>query len=123
MELRRAPADNRPSMPQDLAPLLDRIRMLADQQPSASPDRLLEQMEHTLTDGYALALSLESDALRLEKEIDAVVRAGGEGDGARLNRLAEERAAKEREARSLRAHLTSLRVRREAVRAATLAPG
>jgi hypothetical protein len=78
-------------------------------------------MEHTLTDGYALALALEGEGIRLEKEIGAAAGASGAVDGKRLQGLAERRAATEQELRSLRAHLAALRLRTETVRAAALA--
>jgi type II secretory pathway component PulF len=122
MEIAAAVSDNPVAMSTDLAPLLDRIRLLAEE-PLDSPERLLERMEHTLTDGYALALALEGESIRIEKEIDATVlriKAGEASSG--LDALGERLASNERELRALRAHLASLRIRAEGVRAASLAP-
>jgi hypothetical protein len=47
----------------------------------------LERIERTLTDGYAHALSLEGEQLRLERRIAQVARMHGD-DGARLGELA-----------------------------------
>jgi hypothetical protein len=123
MELLLPPADNRCALPNDLAPLLDRIRLLADRLPDGSPDRLLEELEHTLTDGYALALSLEGESMRIEKEIGATLAAanGTAEETERLDALTTRLAATNREVGALRAHLASLRIRTESVRAAALA--
>jgi hypothetical protein len=56
-------------MGRDLASLLDRIRLLLEQD-SADPSVLiLTELENTLTDGYAVALELEGERLRLERRI------------------------------------------------------
>src|SRR6187402_822810 len=53
----------------DLAPLLERISRLLKNR-SADPGKpLVTEMEDTLTDGYARALQLESERLRLERRI------------------------------------------------------
>jgi hypothetical protein len=118
MEIGAARSDNRVAVSADLAPLLDRIRLLAEEPLDAPAERLLDRMEHTLTDGYALALALEGQSLRIEKEIAvtlARVKDGGASTG--LEALADRLAATERDLRSLRAHLASLRIRTETVRA------
>jgi hypothetical protein len=78
-------------------------------------------MEHTLTDGYALALALEGERIRIEKEIGAAAAASDAADIAQLGSLAERLAATDRELQSLRADLAVLRERTEVVRAAALA--
>jgi hypothetical protein len=76
-------------------------------------------MEHTLTDGYAHALALEGESLRIEREIDAAVARIKQGDEpARIDHLAQRLAATERQLRSLRLQLDSLRLRTEDVRGA-----
>jgi hypothetical protein len=55
------------SMTDDLPNLLDRIQALVEGRDHDEPERLLERLEHTLTDGYALALALEGERLRLER--------------------------------------------------------
>jgi ABC-type phosphate transport system auxiliary subunit len=53
----------------DLAPLLERITTLLKNR-SADPGKpLVTEMEDTLTDGYARALELEVERLRLERRI------------------------------------------------------
>lgn len=56
-------------MGHDLSALLQRIRSQLDVR-GADPARpVLTEMEHTLTDGYARALELEAERLRLERRI------------------------------------------------------
>jgi hypothetical protein len=50
-----------------LAPLLERIRKQLEVR--AADPVVLTEMEHTLTDGYARALQLEAERLRLERRI------------------------------------------------------
>jgi len=58
----------------DLAPLLERITSLLKNR-SADPGKpLVTEMEDTLTDGYARALELESERLRLERRIGQLAR-------------------------------------------------
>jgi hypothetical protein len=55
-------------MGDDLSILFDRIHVLLDHEEngSASPT---DEVEHTLTDGYARALALEAEGMRLEDRI------------------------------------------------------
>ncbi len=53
----------------DLVHLLDRIRRLLDARMGDPGQPLLTEMEHTLTDGYARALALESEVWRIEKRM------------------------------------------------------
>jgi hypothetical protein len=55
-------------MGRELASLLDRIRLLLEQDADPSVP-ILTELEHTLTDGYAVALELEGDRMRLERRI------------------------------------------------------
>ena len=48
--------------------LCDRIRLLVDRRPTAPPD----DVEHTLTDGYAHALALEGERLRAQERMRAL---------------------------------------------------
>ena len=58
----------------DLAPLLERISRLLKNR-SADPGKpLVTEMEDTLTDGYARALQLEAERLRLERRIGELAR-------------------------------------------------
>jgi hypothetical protein len=53
----------------DLPSLLLEIQGLVDGHADDPPERLLERVEHTLTDGYAQALALEGEQLRLERDL------------------------------------------------------
>jgi uncharacterized membrane protein YccC len=57
--------------------LLDRIQTIM-----SSQTRDLDQIERTLTDGYAEALSLEAEKWRLERQIVQVTQGIGRGDTA-----------------------------------------
>src|ERR1700752_470570 len=56
-------------MHRDLASLLDRIRLLLEQAPADPAVPILTELENTLTDGYAVALELEGERLRLVRQI------------------------------------------------------
>ena len=91
--------------------LLDDIRALMD----APRDGDRARVERTLTDGYAHALVLETERLRIEREIDEVTaRLGaGEGDGlvGELSALSQKLGGTERALAELRFLLASLRDR------------
>jgi hypothetical protein len=53
---------------EDLAILCDRIRQLVERRPTAPAD----DVEHTLTDGYARALALEGEQLRARERMHAL---------------------------------------------------
>jgi tRNA C32,U32 (ribose-2'-O)-methylase TrmJ len=57
----------------DLRPLIDRIRVLLDGR-AADPGGVLTDVEHTLTDGYALALELEGECLRIGRRMADLTR-------------------------------------------------
>jgi len=66
-------------------PLLEKITaLLAEAEDGDDPARL----ERTLTDGYARALTLETERSRLQKEIGELTVTVGEGDAADRRRLA-----------------------------------
>jgi hypothetical protein len=56
-----------PAMPIDSTNLRDRIRTLLQAPVDGRPSR--ERFERTLTDGYAKAMALEADRLRIERRI------------------------------------------------------
>jgi hypothetical protein len=56
-------------MNEDLSVLFDRIRTLLSHQGSGAPAPPAEEVEHTLTDGYARALALEGERLRAERQM------------------------------------------------------
>lgn len=53
---------------EDLTILCDRIRLLVEHRPAAPAD----DVEHTLTDGYARALALEGERLRAQDRLHAL---------------------------------------------------
>ena len=81
----------------------------------------LERLEDTLTSGYARALELEAEQLRLERRIGEMTSRLADGNGAEADELAAlaERASRaDGDLRSLRRLLESLRTRASALRAA-----
>jgi len=106
-------------VPQDLPLLLDRIRILADSDGAEPADRLLATIEHTLTDGYAHALALEGERLRIERQMgEAVTRLDDDEHVEALSSLAARLETTDRELVRLRAVLASLRRRADRVRRA-----
>jgi hypothetical protein len=69
-------------MNEDLSALFDRIRALLNGHVSDAPPPRTEEVEHTLTDGYARALALEGERLRTERRIRALA-----GDAAHVGEL------------------------------------
>jgi predicted RNase H-like nuclease (RuvC/YqgF family) len=102
--------------------LCDEIRELLDG-PVAAPEQSLEQLEDTLTEGYARALALEAERLRLERkigELGADVRRGAERSGDEIASLAAHLSHASSRLDGLRALLAALR--RRAMAARTIAP-
>jgi hypothetical protein len=66
-------------------------------------------VEDTLTSGYAYALGLERDRLRIERELRAVVRSGERPDQDELAELSGRLAHADQELAAVRAMLASLR--------------
>lgn len=110
-------SDNGSSMADDLTSLLDRITALVDERTDGAPEGLLGTIENTLTDGYAQALALEGEILRVEKEIGlAVARIKRGDDVTPLVTLGHRLFAAEQELNRLRARLETLRRRADDVR-------
>ena len=104
-------------MPDDITPLLERIRRLVDEQGDGSPEELVAEMEHTLTDGYAHALALEGEGLRIGREIGELVARVREGEEAGdLSVLADRLGRTESDLTRLRALLGRLRDRADLLR-------
>jgi hypothetical protein len=103
----------------ELAPLVARIRSLLDP-PALDPgEPLLTEMEHTLTDGYARALEIEAERLRLERRIGELAhRIEGPDQAGELRRLAERLRSSDDDLASLRELLVGLQRRVDAERAA-----
>lgn len=77
----------------------------------------LATLEEKLTDGYAEALALEAERLRIERRLGEVVRGSGEPPGRReLELLAQRLSAADGELARLRGLLRSLQERARARR-------
>ena len=93
-------------------PLVDRVRALLDSSSKDPRGPKIEELEHTLTDGYAAALALEGECLRIGKRIGELRVDGSESTQLR-GRLRET----EEELARLRDLLSVLRRRTDAARA------
>ena len=93
-------------------PLIDRVRALLDWSAKDPRGPKIEELEHTLTDGYAAALALEGECLRIGKRIGELRVDGSESTQLR-GRLRET----EEELARLRDLLSVLRRRTDAARA------
>lgn len=89
----------------EMTMLLDQINAVAA---AGTADR--EHVERTLTDGYAHALTLESERLRLEKRVDELAhRQETEADAKELKLLARELDGNALDLSNLRRALAELR--------------
>jgi len=107
----------------EYAVLCEEIRTLLEEPPSA-PEQSLARLEDTLTEGYARALALEAERLRLERQIGALgadVRDGADSREEIATLAARLSHASGRLAR-LRTLLVPLRERTNAVRTRHVAP-
>ena len=120
MVARRQRLDTRETaMSNDFPLLLDQIRALLDAAPDDEAG--LAEMENTLTDGCARALLLETERVRIEKQIGELVQ--GDEDPIQLEELrslSDRRTQGEAELVRLRALLELLRQRIHARRAVAL---
>ena len=86
----------------------------------SAPARDLEEIEHTLTDGYAHALALDAERLRLEKRMASVTQGIQRGDTEKkaneLAGLAERLDGNAIDSEKLRALLADLRRHADGVR-------
>jgi tRNA C32,U32 (ribose-2'-O)-methylase TrmJ len=95
----------------DMRPLIDRIRVLLDGR-AADPGGVLTDVEHTLTDGYALALELEGECLRIGRRMADLTRTVERPEEAEeLRSLAGRLIVNEEELSKLRTLLAELRRR------------
>lgn len=105
----------------DMSLLLDEIEALL-REPPAGGDDAVARIEETLTDGYAGALRLEAERLRLERRFGELVRdLDGNAPGAHAEELADlsqRISGTDGALRHLRSRLGELRLHAEAVRAA-----
>ena len=113
-----------PSPVDEYSVLCDEIRTLL-QQPASAPDQSLERLEDTLTEGYARALALEAERLRIERKIGALGADvnRGEGTGNEIETLAARLSHASRRLDGLRGLLATLRQRTDAVRTRKVALG
>jgi hypothetical protein len=102
----------------------DEIRSMLAAPPSGADAPSLHEIEETLTAGYANALALEAERLRLERRIAAVAASlntesedPSTAELASLASLAQKLTVADGDLAQLRALLSSLRVRANAVRA------
>jgi hypothetical protein len=107
----RAAADNRATLVDLLPDLLIEIRSMLDQAADGErPPRAV--VETMLTTGYAHALVLEGDRLRLERRLHEVLRSGGSGGpfwADELGQLTRQLEDADRELARLRGLLATLR--------------
>jgi hypothetical protein len=109
MEPRASTLDNRWVVANDLPLLYERIRAYLDEPVS---DPALEELEHTLTDGYARALGLETDRTRVERAIGELAhRIDDPVRLSELRELSERRTQTDADLARLRALLELLRQR------------
>jgi hypothetical protein len=102
----------------DLASLFVRIRTLLDEGAADPTVPLLTEMEHTLTDGYAVALELEAERLRLERRIGELAHSvEGRREADELKELAHRAQAVDDDVVRLRDALTLLQRQLETTRA------
>jgi len=101
--------------------IYDEIRSMLAAPPTGADAPSLHDIEETLTAGYANALALEAERLRLERRIAAVAAAlnteSEHPSTAELATLAQKLTVADGDLAQLRALLSSLRVRANAVRA------
>jgi hypothetical protein len=93
-----------------LPAVLTEIRSLLDvPEGKDAPSR--DEVEHTLTNGYAYALALEGERLRIERRLRALLRSGGSGKPAtdEVAELTGRLAHADQELAGVRALLSSVR--------------
>ena len=119
MEPRFPSIDNRVTrMPRDVRLLIDRIDDLSGERDDVPPKPLLEEIEHTLTDGYAVALALEGESWRLQRRItELAARIESRDHTDEMRRLGYSLAEATSSLTRLRGSLAALRRRADAVRA------
>jgi hypothetical protein len=98
----------------------DEIRTLLDSPPAGAEAPTIDDIEHTLTAGYAKALALEAERWRLERRIAEVAAKLGtnpeEVEHSELAHLGQRLSAADGDLNNLRVLLSSLRGRAEQVR-------
>ena len=93
--------------------MVDSIEHLLNAPASGSEAPTLARLEEALTDGYAQALALEAERLRLERRISEVAR---QVDGGDFSAFAEELRSLGRRLTSADGEIETLRARLDALR-------
>jgi hypothetical protein len=119
-----AAANNRQTEPaadsEELLMLENEIRALLAAPAEGEDAPCVDRLEYALTSGYAQALALEAEGLRLDRRIREVAAAGADG-AAELTDLTERHRETRRRYTHLRALLAPLRERTAAARLAAAA--
>jgi hypothetical protein len=104
------------------AMIQDDIRSLLDAPPTGDDAPSLDSIEHTLTSGYAGALALEAERLRIERKLaDVASRLADQTtdeDASEVAQLGQRLSVADDDLIRLRRLLVSLRLRADEVRAA-----
>jgi hypothetical protein len=98
--------DNRTALDERSPAVLTEIRSLLGLPPAELPPRA--DLEHTLTSGYAYALGLERDRIRLERRLQDLL-GSAEALTGEMTALSSQLAEAERELADVRALLSELR--------------
>ena len=100
-------------MDERLPAVLTEIRSLLNV-PEGTDGPSRAEVEHTLTSGYAYALALEGERLRIERRLRALFRSGGSGKATtdEVAELTGRLASADQELAGVRALLSSLRAQR-----------
>jgi hypothetical protein len=102
--------------------LCHEIRMLLEQ-PISAPEQSLKRLEDTLTEGYARALALDAERLRIERQIGELGAdvSRGTRQGGEIETLAARLSDASGRLAGLRSLLASLRQRADVVRTRQIA--
>jgi hypothetical protein len=99
--------------------IYDQIRSMLAAPPTGAEAPSLDEIEETLTAGYANALALDAERLRIERQIAAVAASLNEDSrdpSEELATLGQRLSAADGDLAQLRALLSSLRTRADQVR-------
>jgi len=100
--------DNRSAVDDRRPAVLTEIRSLLDLPAGAQlPTRA--SLEHTLTSGYAYALGVEQERVRLERRLRALLRSADEAPAGEMAAVSVQLEETERELADVRALLSELR--------------
>lgn len=98
----------------------EEIRTLLDASPNGEDAPSLDDLEHTLTAGYARALALEAERWRIERKIAELAASlggdSGKGQHSELASLGRRLSVADGDLTHLRGLLSSLRTRADEVR-------